>query len=127
MEAVWDRVGREPILVPYLECPYNDLYVGVDLGAWCAAGVRDAREDFEFDDWLLMDATGRSSSLPGFLVSETPINFAPHKGFATNDPYDHGVRVGGFYGLQIMPEPATVILLAAGLATLAARRRHRRS
>jgi hypothetical protein len=121
IEATYQAVGWDPILVPYVYSDRTDLHVGVDLGRW----VGDPPQFAVGDRIKITD--GRSPELPGYMVCTDPQVFYLADGWRGNEPYSGDVWVGGSYGVQVVPEPATGVLLAAGGVGLIRLRRRRRA
>ncbi|MFO8015381.1 MAG: PEP-CTERM sorting domain-containing protein, partial [Phycisphaerae bacterium] len=69
--------------------------------------------------------SGEARELPGFLVGTADVGLDPLTGFHSPSLFSGEVGVGGYYGLQVMPEPATLALLSAGVLRIAASRRRR--
>ncbi len=119
LRTTYILVGTEPILVPYIWSSTDHLFVMVDLRRWVQNPVQ-----YEVGDRISI-TLGTSPRLPGFLVATEPIEFHRTHGWTTTAPYTGDVAVGGFYGVQLVPEPATLWLLGMGLMGTAAWRRRR--
>jgi hypothetical protein len=91
----------------------------VDLRQWVQKPV-----PYDVGDRIAI-ALGTSPGLPGFLVATEPIEFHRAVGWSTTALYTGDVVVGGFYGVQLVPEPGALSLLGMGLAGAAAWRRRR--
>jgi hypothetical protein len=120
LESTYAAAEMEAILIPVLVnlSSAEDLFVAVDLNEWLAAAPT-----LEIGNTVTV-TSGEARELPGFLVGTVDIGLDPLTGFHSPSLFSGEVGVGGYYGLQVMPEPATVALLAmGGLALLGFPRR----
>lgn len=94
---------------------YNDatnLFIGVNLNEWIShASSFNIGDTFEI-------INGASSSLPGFIVGVSPIEFSSSHGWTTANLYTGSAKVFAAIGVGVVPEPSSIILLLIGLASL---------
>jgi len=119
LQAAYDAAKMEAIFVPML---YNlsgpeDLFVAIDLNERV-----DQAPALQIGDMLPV-SDGESRELPGFLSSAEDFGLDRSSGFVSPGLLTGNVGVGGFYGLEVVPEPATILLLGHGLCPALIRRR----
>ncbi len=109
-------VGMDEFLVPSLGAIDHDLFVAVDLTQWLSFPT-----SFTVGDNVDI-VNGHADSLPGFLVSNTPVGFDPVLGFVTSSPYSGEASIDATIDGKT-PEPSVAVLLLAEFFILTLRRR----
>jgi hypothetical protein len=111
-EGLFNLIGSNEALTPYLSNQAIPLFIGIDLTQWLAKPTPFNEGDvFTF-------VNGLSTSLPGFIVSTSNISFSPVVGWVTTSPFTGSAEVDGTLGITAIPEPASIILLFTGLVWL---------
>jgi hypothetical protein len=118
LNAAEEAAGLGELLVPCVfdtNCSTNQVYAAIDLAEWSADPPSVA-----LDQWIdIVDGT--SPDLPGFVFSRRALTFNTKDGYVTDAPFTGEIWAEALYGVQVIPEPATAMLLAVGGLGLLAR------
>lgn len=109
-------LGDQEFLAPNFVHDTLDVYVAIDLTQWVNNPTAfQGGDTFNF-------VNGVSDALPGILVGTSPVTLGPTGAWMTADPYTGALEVDGAIDGRT-PEPATLVMLAAGVLLSAQRKR----